>query len=123
MVNYAKCATIREIQLNEKKDIWQEKKQEEKRKDLMMEIERLKKIKFYEEHDAEKKAQQYDGHCKIIEQIKERELIRLREKEDQEREGHHMIKAIQSLEVEERQKALVKRGGFFFGNFVYGFYL
>lgn len=52
-----------------------------------MEIERLKQIKFYEEQEKKKKQEQYEGHCKIIEQIKERELIRLREKEEQEREG------------------------------------
>lgn len=49
MVNYAKCVTIRDMQVIEKKEIVEERKVEEKRKDLMMEIERLKKIKFYEE--------------------------------------------------------------------------
>jgi hypothetical protein len=55
MVNYAKCVSIRDRQLEEKQDIEEERKAEEKRKDLMMEIERLKQIKFYEEHDALKK--------------------------------------------------------------------
>lgn len=44
MVNYVKCVTIRDKQLEEKKEIIEEKKREEKRKDLMLEIERLKKI-------------------------------------------------------------------------------
>ena len=45
MVMYAKCVTIRDKQLEEKKEIRKEFIQEEKQKDLMMEIERLKKIK------------------------------------------------------------------------------
>ena len=49
MVNYVKCVTVRDKQLQEKQAIIEEKKAEEKRKDLMMEIERLKKIKYYEE--------------------------------------------------------------------------
>lgn len=48
MVMYAKCVTIRDKQLDEKKKIVEEYKVQEKRKDLMMEIERLKNIKFYE---------------------------------------------------------------------------
>lgn len=41
--------------MQEKNDITEEKKAEEKRKDLMLEIERLKKIKFYEEQEKRKK--------------------------------------------------------------------
>lgn len=52
---YAKCVTIRDKQLIEKKEIFGDKKLEEKRKDLMMEVERLKKIKFYEEQERKKK--------------------------------------------------------------------
>lgn len=44
MVNYVKCVTIRDKQLEEKQEIVEERKREEKRKDLMLEIERLKKI-------------------------------------------------------------------------------
>lgn len=55
MVMYAKCVTIRDRQLNEKSDIRGENKINEKRKDLMMEVERLKKIKYYEELEKAKK--------------------------------------------------------------------
>lgn len=67
MVNYMKCVTIRDKQLEEKKEIVEEKKMEEKRKDLMLEIERLKKIKYYEELEKRKKEEQRVGHSKIIE--------------------------------------------------------
>ena len=45
MVAYAKAATIRERQLDEKKRDWETFKIQEKKKDKLMEIERLKKIK------------------------------------------------------------------------------
>lgn len=44
MVAYAKAATIREKQLDEKKRDWEMYKVQEKKKDKLMEIERLKKI-------------------------------------------------------------------------------
>jgi len=43
MLSYAKCVTTRDKQLIEKKEIKTFVKTEEKRKDLMLEIERLKK--------------------------------------------------------------------------------
>lgn len=55
MVMYAKCVTIRDKQLIEKQVIHNEYKNEEKRKDLMMEIDRLKTIKYYEDLDKKKK--------------------------------------------------------------------
>ena len=48
----------------------------------MMEVERLKKIKFYEEQERKKKEESKLGHLKIIDQIKENELVRLRDKEE-----------------------------------------
>ena len=61
MMMYAKCVTVRDQQLGEKKVIHDHKKNEEKRKDLMMEIERLKQIKYYEELEKSKKEEQRSG--------------------------------------------------------------
>lgn len=55
MVMYAKCVTIRDKQLLEREDNREDAKIGEKRKDLMMEIERLKKIKYFEEMERRKK--------------------------------------------------------------------
>ena len=107
MMMYAKCVTVRDQQLDEKNGIHDHKKTEEKRKDLMMEIERLKKIKYYEELEKEKKELQKAGHTIIIDQIKERELKRLREKEEQEREGQQILKEIKQMQKEENENALV----------------
>jgi len=55
MVMYAKCVTIRDKQLEQKKSLHESMKVQEKRKDLMMEVDRLKKIKYYEEQEKLKK--------------------------------------------------------------------
>lgn len=47
MVAYAKAVTIRDRQLEEQKQIWDEYKDQEKKKDLLMEVDRLKKLKQY----------------------------------------------------------------------------
>ena len=72
-----------------------------------MEIERLKKIKYYEELDKVKKEEQIKGHMVIIAQIKERELMRLNIKEEQEKEGQVMIKKISEQQKSEGINAMV----------------
>lgn len=49
MVMYGKCVTVRDKQCEERQKIREEEKKIEKRRDLMMEVDRLKKIKFYED--------------------------------------------------------------------------
>ena len=51
MMLYSKCVTIRDKQLDEKRNIIEQKLKEEEKMDLMMEIERLKALKFYEERE------------------------------------------------------------------------
>lgn len=46
MVIYSKCVTIRDKQLEEQKQLEEEYKAENKRLDIMMEIERLKSLKY-----------------------------------------------------------------------------
>lgn len=46
MVIYAKCVTIWDRQLEEQKRLEDEYRAEQKRLDLMMEIERLKSLKY-----------------------------------------------------------------------------
>ena len=75
----------------------------------MMEIERLKKIKFYEEEEKRKQEELKKGHAVIIDQIQERELKRLREKEEQEMEGQLILKEISALQKEESENAIKKK--------------
>jgi beta-phosphoglucomutase-like phosphatase (HAD superfamily) len=85
MVAYAKAATIRERQLEEKKRGWENFKQVEKKKDKIMEIERLKKIQEQDEMEEKRKIEAMKGREVIINQIKEREIDRLKAKEEQEK--------------------------------------
>ena len=54
MILYSKVVTIRDKQLEENKKLEQEWIEEQKKLDLMMEIERLKVLKEEEEREAKK---------------------------------------------------------------------
>ena len=72
MVAYAKAATIRERQLEEKERQWENFKIQERKKDKIMEIERLKKIQQQDEIERKKKEQALRGREVIVDQIKQR---------------------------------------------------
>ena len=72
MVAYAKAATIRQRQLEEKQRDWEAYKIQEKKKDKLMQIERLKKIKELHQIQELKKEEALKGKEVIIEQIKAR---------------------------------------------------
>lgn len=69
MVLYSKVVTIRDKQLEENKKLEQEYIEEQKKLDLMMEIERLKALKVEEEREAKKVEQRIKGKQVIIDQI------------------------------------------------------
>ena len=81
MVIYSKCVTIRDKQLEEQKQLEEEYKAENKRLDIMMEIERLKSLKYQEDREIKRKDAQRQGALVIIDQIKEREMQRIQERE------------------------------------------
>ena len=58
MVIYSKCVTIRDKQLEEQKQLEEEYKAENKWLDIMMEIERLKSLKYQEEREQKRKEAQ-----------------------------------------------------------------
>jgi len=109
MMLYAKVVTVRDRQLQEKGETRHVMKMEEKRKDLMMEVDRLQKVKYYEEVDRKNRDEQRKAALEIVDQVKERELERLKEQEEREREGQEMLKHIKQLEKEERTQALLKK--------------
>ncbi len=104
MVAYAKVATVRERQLEEKKKNWEEYKVQEKKKDKIMELERLKKIKVEEEAEVVKKVEALRGKEVIIDQIKSREIDRLRAIEEQQKEAQLMLQRMKELEKEDQRK-------------------
>ena len=66
MVMYAKCVSIRDKQRDEKKQLWNLHKEQEKKKDLIMEIDRLKKIKHHEEIETAHKEKEKKDHLVIV---------------------------------------------------------
>ena len=54
MMLYSKCVTIRDAQLEEKKHVKAEAAEEERRLDVMMEVERLKALDLYEAREKQR---------------------------------------------------------------------
>ena len=109
IVLYAKIAQIRDRQLEEHKAMEQMYKAKERKLDTMMELERLKEMKYQEEREVSRKKQQREGSLIIIDQIKEREIERLRAKEAVQKEGEKMIKQIKELEEQDKRMIQQKK--------------
>jgi len=78
MVMYSKIVTIRDKQLVESKTLEEEWLAEQKKLDLMMEIERLKSLQEQEERDTRRACARKAGAMVIIDQIAEREQERIK---------------------------------------------
>merc|ERR1719240_1467310 len=102
---YSKVVTIRDAQLNEKKVIEKERLEEERRLDTIMEVERLKALKMYEERETRRKADQKNGAHVIINQMAERERERVRQLELQDQERDAMLKQNADIREEELKAA------------------
>merc|ERR1711871_1059210 len=101
MMLYAKCVTIRDAQVSEKKHVERERKEEARRLDTMMEIERLKALKMYEERAVKREEDRKMGAAVIVEQMRERERERIRQLELQDQEREAMLAQIEQLKHEE----------------------
>merc|ERR1712039_788480 len=110
MMLYSKVVTIRDAQIQEKRNVQAEKEEEERQLDAMMEIERLKALRMYEVREKERLESQRSGAKVIIEQIKDRQSQRMREEEQRDQERAFILKQIECLKAEEieqqRQKGL-----------------
>merc|ERR1712232_1364971 len=109
MVLYSKVVTIRDAQIQEKRQCQAEKEEEERCLDCMMEIERLKALKMYEEREKERLQDQRRGAKVIIEQIKDRQAQRMREEESRDQERAFILKQIESLKAEEVEQQKQKK--------------
>jgi len=109
MMLYAKVVTIRDKQLLEKDAIRSQNKQEERRRDLMLELGRLEKVKFYEDLDRRNMAEQKKKALEVVGQIREREIQRQNAKEERDREGQELLKKIKEIQIEDSQNALIKK--------------
>merc|ERR1740115_515656 len=109
MMLYSKVVTIRDAQIQEKRMVQSEKEEEERCLDAMMEIERLKALKMYEEREKERLQDQRRGAKVIIEQIKDRQAQRMREEEQRDQERAFILKQIESLKAEEVEQQRQKK--------------
>ena len=102
---YAKVATIRDKQLEEQKKIEKIYKKKEEKLDIMMELERLKELKFQQEKENKRKKLNRDGSLVIIEQIADKEKERIKQKELIEKEQKIMLQQIKDLQEKEIREA------------------
>jgi len=108
MMLYSKVVTIRDAQVNEKKIIEKERKEEEQRLDMIMEIERLKALKMYQQREERRQAESKLGAQVIMDQIKAREKERMLRVEMQDQEREAMIRQNEEMKAEERKQQLQK---------------
>lgn len=109
MVFYSKVVTIRDKQLEEMKDREQDWVKEQKKLDIMMEIERLKVCQEQEDREIKKKQAQKMGAQIITNQIQERHLERIKEQEQRQKEADQMkAQAQRHLEEEIKQNEIKK---------------
>lgn len=100
---------MRDIQISEKKKLEALSIEEEKRKDVMMEIERLKGLEEDFKRQELRKSKQLLGKDIIVNQIKEREYQRMKSQEELAREGQEMLKKIKAMQLEDEQQAEAKK--------------
>jgi len=82
--------------------------EEERRLDTIMEIERLKALKMYEEREARRHLDNQLGAQVIVDQMAARERDRLRRLELQDQERIALIKQNEEMKEEERQQQIAK---------------
>ncbi len=111
MVHYAKCATVRDKQLEEAKELKGQQKEADERIAMVMEIERLKTLKYYDEREVEKKQTRRQGALVIVDQIKDRQQQRHEALEQKHQEQKKMLEHIAELQQEEvkQQEDKVRR--------------
>ena len=97
MVLYSKVVTIRNKQCEESKRLEQEWIDEQKKLDLMMEIERLKVLKEEEERDIRKHEARKKGAQVIVDQIQERTVQRMKEQEIRDKERMELLANIERM--------------------------
>ena len=109
MTLYAKVVTVRDKQLAENLELEKDWVSEQKRLDLMMEIERLKALRAEDEREKLRVEAKRRGAAVIIEQIKEREVQRIKEREQLEREQQQMVRVIQVQKAADQKVSEAKR--------------
>ena len=82
----AKVYTVRDQQRKERKVLEENYKKKEAKLDLMQEMERLKEMKRVEDMENDLKKMRQAGNKVVLQQIKDNELARIKQKEKEEKE-------------------------------------
>ena len=98
---YAKVATIRDKQKQEHKIMEQNYKRKEEKLDTMMELERLKELKNQQDKEKFMQNQRREGCLVIIDQMKKKELEKIKLKEQLEKEKKDILKHLKKLQDED----------------------
>ena len=106
---YAKVATIRDQQKKEHKIMEQDHKRKEEKLDIMMELDRLKELKSQQEKDQFRAKQNRDGCMVIIDQMKQKELDRIKQNEQKKKEQEEIMKYIKKMQEEDEKQQEKKK--------------
>tara|TARA_B110000977_G_scaffold201778_1_gene298552 strand:- start:1571 stop:3142 length:1572 start_codon:yes stop_codon:yes gene_type:complete len=109
MMLYSKCVTIRDAQLEEKKHIAAEAQEEERRLDLMMELERIKALDEYERRALKRQEELKKGAAVLMKQIEDRAKERTRQEELLDMDRTQMLSEISRMKLEEQEEVAKKR--------------
>jgi len=109
MMLYSKCVAIRDAQIEEKKQRLQEEENENKRLDMIFEMERVKALDSYAEREAARQVDRRKGADILKVQIAEREKERIKQEELRDQERSHMLLEIDRLRQEEEAAAVAKK--------------
>ncbi len=108
---YAKVATIRDKQKQEHKIMEQNYRRKEEKLDIMMELDRLKELKNQQDKEKYMQKLRRDGCMVIIEQMRQKELEKIKHQEQLDKEKKEILENIKKLQEEdlkeeERKKIL-----------------
>ena len=106
---YARVATIRNKQKAEHKIMEQNYKKKEEKLDIMMELQRLKDLKSQQDKERIKAKERKEGCLVIIDQMKKKELDKIKEKEQKEKEQKEILKHIKKMQDEDDAQNEKKR--------------
>ncbi|KAJ3227634.1 Cilia- and flagella-associated protein 45 [Clydaea vesicula] len=105
---YAKCVAIRDVQVEEKKMIMQERKEEEARLDAMMEGKRVAELKKLEDREKCRIEELRKGASKIRTQIEERREAALLEQERRDQETKQILQTIANMNEQDKKDKQAK---------------
>ncbi|KAJ3297195.1 Cilia- and flagella-associated protein 45 [Borealophlyctis nickersoniae] len=105
---YAKCVAIRDTQVEEKKIIQKERKEEDSRLDAMMEAERVAELKKLEEREKRRVEELRRGAAVIRQQIEERREAALLQQERRDQETQAILKTIKDMNEQDKAEKAAK---------------